>query len=96
MNIRTSRDEMKKVGDLLLEAMSIERDLTGILADSPGDKSVLKLRNEYGKIVNQLAIDYEVAINSYLKTLTSTLQCASAPIQVYLPATRSRCERLQG
>ena len=91
MNIHVSHTEMKKVGDLLLEAMSIERDLTGLLAESPEDRSVIKLRKEYGKIVDQLAIDYELAINSYLKELTSTLDSSSASIQVFLPANRTRC-----
>ena len=93
MNIQASHAEMKKVGDLLLEAMSIERDLTGLLAESPEDRSVIKLRNEYGKIVNQLAVDYEMAINGYLKELTSTVEYSSA-IRVFLPVNRNRCERL--
>ena len=59
-------DELLTLATLLKEALGIDHDLAGRLSLRPASKSLLKQRNHYRGLVDQLAWELDRALAGYL------------------------------
>lgn len=61
-----ARDELADIGNLLIQAVEIEKDLCRRLLKHSGSSTLRKQRRHYEELINQLAWEHSVAVDRYL------------------------------
>jgi hypothetical protein len=71
--INAARHDVARSRNLLLSALSIQKDIERRFGASLESESLRKLHKEYGRIVVELESDYEIALERYIFRISKAL-----------------------